>query len=76
MTNETQIQIFNNDTFGSVQIRSPISNNSVTPLTVTSSEKPFDFDLDEMRLAMSSGFVEIPDEIVDFDFFEEWLEQF
>lgn len=36
----------------------------------------FNYDLAEMQMAMSSGVVDIPDDIEDFDFFENWLEQF
>jgi len=39
-------------------------------------DPPFNFDLDEMKKAMESGMVELPDSIEDFEAFEEWLEQF
>jgi hypothetical protein len=43
----------------------------------TVEERPFNFDLDEMKKAMESGMVEIPDSVlVSVEAFDEWLEQF
>ena len=39
-------------------------------------ELPFNFDLAEMQKAMSSGTVELPDDVTDIDAFDLWLEQF
>jgi hypothetical protein len=43
----------------------------------TVEERPFNYDLDEMKKAMESGMVEIPDSaLVSIEAFDEWLEQF
>jgi hypothetical protein len=43
----------------------------------TGEERPFNFDLDEMKKAMESGMVEIPDSaLISIEAFDEWLEQF
>lgn len=43
----------------------------------TVEERPFNFDLDEMKKVMESGMVEIPDSaLISIEAFDEWLEQF
>lgn len=50
----------------------PIAENMV----VAQTEPVFNFDLVEMQMALDSEEIPIPDEIENFDFFENWLEQF
>jgi len=38
-------------------------------------ERPFNFDLEEMEKAMSSGMIELPDCITDIDLFDAWLNE-
>ena len=43
---------------------------------VKNDEMSFSFNSNEMKKALSSEMVKVPDEIMNFDQFEDWLENF